>query len=118
MEGNLECTKPATCLKLNTQQCCLDARCALPCDAEVPCLISALGLTCIKNYECVCKCGEKLGDTAEASDDDDTAAGAPPAPDAAAAATTAADGSDEHALNPVVLASAQSPAPAPEGTVR
>jgi hypothetical protein len=46
MEGNLECIKPTTCLKLNTQQCCLDARCALPCDAEVPCLISALGLTC------------------------------------------------------------------------
>eukprot|EP01032_Pedospumella_encystans_P025312 gene25312-28614_t len=41
--------KPYTCAKLIGQFFCIDQRCALPCDEEVPCLITYLPF-------CTCSC--------------------------------------------------------------
>ena len=54
--GEVEIIKPTTFCKLTSTVCCLDARVALPTDAEVPCQLACLGLVCVKGFECVCKC--------------------------------------------------------------
>ena len=56
----LECLDPQTLLKSTSQICCIDHRCAIPCDKEVPCMIAFLGLTCVKHGECACVCGERV----------------------------------------------------------
>ena len=60
-----EIVKPTTCVKGTSQFFCVDARCAFPCDDEVPCMVSALGCTFVKNYECICKAGASVGETTE-----------------------------------------------------
>jgi len=44
-QGEVECIKPTTILKMVGQLFCLDLRCAFPCDKEVPCACTILGLT-------------------------------------------------------------------------
>ena len=34
---------------------CLDFRAAFPCDDEVPCMLTVLGLTICHSWKCVCK---------------------------------------------------------------
>jgi len=58
--GEVQCVKPRTCCKLESQYCCYDCRCALPCDEEVPCMVTILGLTFCKEYECTCNCGDRV----------------------------------------------------------
>ena len=79
LKTECEVIKPTVCVKMTKQVCCLDLRCALPHDEEVPCICTILGLQCMKNYECDVKCSAKLGNTEEPAAD-----GAPPAPDAVA----------------------------------
>ena len=55
--------QPTTCVKLTCQECCLDTRCAMPHDKEVPCIISCFGIQCMKDYKFDCKFGERLGDS-------------------------------------------------------
>jgi len=64
-KAELEIIKPTVCIKMTEQLFCLDLRCAVPCDDEVPCMIGLLGLTCVKDYKCLCKCGEKLTSSEE-----------------------------------------------------
>jgi len=48
---------PTTCLKTVDQCCCIDHRCAFPCDKEVPCLCMCLPFcTCCVNCACGCYC--------------------------------------------------------------
>ena len=58
LSSEVELVKPVTCVKCAAQECCIDSRCALPCDSEVPCMISFLGLTIAKDYQPKCACGE------------------------------------------------------------
>ena len=74
MKSEVEVIKPTVCIKCTEQLFCLDLRCALPFDDEVPCLCAALGLTMMKDFKCLCSCGDKLGDKGE-----DKPEGAPPA---------------------------------------
>jgi len=76
MKNEIELIKPTTCVKMFQQFFCMDVRCAIPCDEDVPCIIAALGLTCVKNYKCICACGEALTGPAEEKE-----GGAAPAPD-------------------------------------
>lgn len=62
MRGEVELIKPTVCCKLSQQICCNDVRCSFPCDEEVPPMLACAGLTCCKNYEMVCKCGEGVGE--------------------------------------------------------
>ena len=69
-KGELEFVQPTTCVKLTCQECCLDSRCAVPCDDEVPCIIACLSLQCVRDYKCDCKFGQSLaagGATASAA---------------------------------------------------
>ena len=50
VKSELECIKPTTCIKMTEQCFCLDCRCAFPCDDEVPCALTVLGLTCCLNW--------------------------------------------------------------------
>merc|ERR1719261_1495206 len=74
MKTEVEVIKPTVCIKCTEQLLCLDLRCALPFDDEVPCVCAALGLTMMKDFKCLCSCGDKLGDKGE-----DKPEGAPPA---------------------------------------
>ena len=55
-----ECVRPTTCCKCTKHLCCIDSRCGFPCDEEIPCMISLLCLTCVKDYKCVCSFGKRL----------------------------------------------------------
>lgn len=81
MKNEIEIVKPTTCVKQTSQFFCIDLRCAIPCDEEVPCTIGALGLICVKEYKCICKCGEKMSEKEEGG-------GAPPVPEACAEGET------------------------------
>ena len=48
------------CCKLQEQCFCCNAAFAFPCDDEVPCMISILGLTMVKDYKFVCQFGGKM----------------------------------------------------------
>jgi len=74
IKSELEIIKPTVCVKMTEQCFCLDARCAVPCDEDVPCMLSFAGCTLVKNYECACKAGASLNS-------DDGNAGAPPVAD-------------------------------------
>ena len=52
--------KPGTCCKMQEQICCCNAAIAMPCDEEVPCMISVLGITCVNNYKCVFQACKKM----------------------------------------------------------
>ena len=60
LKQELEIIKPTTCVKGFVQLCCMDLRCALPCDDEVPCILAVAYITCVKNYKPVCQFGENL----------------------------------------------------------
>ena len=60
LRGECEVIKPGTCCKLQEQCMCCNAAIAMPCDEEVPCMIGILGITCVKNYACVCEACKKL----------------------------------------------------------
>ena len=55
-QGECECIRPYTCCKEGCQLCCLDTKCAFPCDEEVPCMIAYMGILCVKDYECKLGC--------------------------------------------------------------
>lgn len=50
-EGGYYVTYPRTCIKGFDQFFCLESRCALPCDEEVPCMISFCFLTCFYDFK-------------------------------------------------------------------
>jgi len=64
----VECLVPTTCIKMTSQMFCVDQRCAFPCDDEVPCTVALLGLTCCRDWACVCKCFDKLADKEEGNE--------------------------------------------------
>ena len=41
------CVIPSTCIKCGDQCCCLEGRCALPCDDDVPFQIGCCGVYCV-----------------------------------------------------------------------
>lgn len=50
-KGNLFCITPTTCCKSICQCFCIDNRCAMPCDQEVPCICMIFPyVTLISNY--------------------------------------------------------------------
>ena len=49
-EGGTFAVFPKTCLKGQNQWCCCENRCALPCDSDVPCLVTLCFVTCFYNY--------------------------------------------------------------------
>lgn len=55
LSGEIEMIQPTTCCKLQIQYCCCNANMAMPCDEEVPCMITFLGITCVENYKCAFK---------------------------------------------------------------
>jgi len=59
-KSELECLVPTTCVKMTMQMCCIDMRCAFPCDDEVPCAVTILGLTCCYDFSPQCSCGKSL----------------------------------------------------------
>ena len=44
-DGTNSCIKPKTLLRGHTRLCCLNQRCAIPMDEEVPCIFNLCGLT-------------------------------------------------------------------------
>jgi hypothetical protein len=64
-KNELECIKPTVCIKLTAQVCCVDNRCSVPCDEEVPPILACLGLTCCKDYKCDPKCGDGVAEGKE-----------------------------------------------------
>jgi hypothetical protein len=78
MKQEVEIIQPTVCVKLTEQCFCLDLRCSLPHDEDVPCICAVAGIKCMRNYKCECEVGGSLGDKKEG---DDEAAGAPPMPD-------------------------------------
>ena len=59
-QGEIECVKPTSCCKMETQECCLDCRIACPCDDEVPCMLNLFGWTCCRDWKVVCECCTKV----------------------------------------------------------
>ncbi len=49
--NDCNCIYPTVCCKQTSQVCCLDVRCALPCDADVPCGFGCCGLILCFNYQ-------------------------------------------------------------------
>jgi hypothetical protein len=62
ISGECMIIRPTTCLKGVTQCFCLDNRCAMPCDDDVPCIVNFLGLNCLYTYACACKCCTRIGE--------------------------------------------------------
>ena len=55
--------KPSTCVEIQSQFFCCDHRCALPCNDDVPCMFTVLGLTCFYDYQCQsCLACKSVGD--------------------------------------------------------
>jgi hypothetical protein len=52
--------KPVTCVQVTSQFFCCDHRCALPCDKDVPCMFTVLGLTCFYDYKFNCTCWQTI----------------------------------------------------------
>lgn len=59
-KGECELIIPEVCCKLTYQMCCADTRCAFPCDDEVPCMLTACGIQCVKEYKCACGVAETV----------------------------------------------------------
>eukprot|EP00622_Pseudochattonella_farcimen_P006336 FR742126.1.p1 GENE.FR742126.1~~FR742126.1.p1 ORF type:complete len:193 (+),score=27.19 FR742126.1:2-580(+) len=64
-KGEVECLKPTTCIKMSEQCFCIDMRCAFPCDDEVPCILTILGCTLVRDCTCICKGFDKLANKDE-----------------------------------------------------
>lgn len=54
--------KPKTCFRVMGQCCCYDIRCALPCEAEVPCMFTMCFMTCFYDYGCNCAFCNRVDD--------------------------------------------------------
>ena len=65
-EGSCNCVPIRTCCKGKQQCFCLDTRFALPCDEDIPCMFTILGLTLCFKYACTPKCCVKISDLDEA----------------------------------------------------
>ncbi|CAD7968633.1 unnamed protein product [Amoebophrya sp. A120] len=53
---------PQEILECKNQCFCLDSRCAIPCNDEVPCLLNSCGLNCMADFKPACGCCKKIGD--------------------------------------------------------
>lgn len=59
-EVKCDCVTPTTCCKQINQCCCLDSRCAFPCDDDVPCVCTLFPFfICCQNFACSPKCCAK-----------------------------------------------------------
>ena len=54
--------KPKSCVRFMGQCFCYDIRCALPCEAEVPCMFTVCFLTLFYDYACNCAFCNRVGD--------------------------------------------------------
>mmetsp|Transcript_1505 Transcript_1505/g.2749 ORF Transcript_1505/g.2749 Transcript_1505/m.2749 type:complete len:124 (+) Transcript_1505:73-444(+) len=54
----LRAVQPTTCIKSQAQCCCFASAAALPCDAEVPCILAVCCLTCYPKPGCCVKIGD------------------------------------------------------------
>jgi hypothetical protein len=59
--NDCNCIYPTTCCKSISQTCCVDSRCAFPCDDDVPCGLAYFGLVCCYGWAPTCRCCAKLG---------------------------------------------------------
>mmetsp|Transcript_12944 Transcript_12944/g.9376 ORF Transcript_12944/g.9376 Transcript_12944/m.9376 type:complete len:279 (+) Transcript_12944:30-866(+) len=60
-QGNALCVPIKTCVKSQSQTCCIEYRCAFPCDDEVPCIcMPIIFCTCCVNGQCYCGCCQTL----------------------------------------------------------
>ena len=57
----LRCVSPTVCIKQQTQCCCLVQAAALPCDAEVPCMVGCCCLNCYPSPGICVKVAEAKG---------------------------------------------------------
>eukprot|EP00931_Biecheleriopsis_adriatica_P027319 TRINITY_DN16454_c0_g1_i2.p1 TRINITY_DN16454_c0_g1~~TRINITY_DN16454_c0_g1_i2.p1 ORF type:complete len:153 (+),score=26.48 TRINITY_DN16454_c0_g1_i2:99-557(+) len=57
---------PDTCVACKGHTCCIDERCAMPCNEDVPCLCTFLGLTCCYKWKCHVACCHKISQMEEA----------------------------------------------------
>ena len=55
-DGYVKCTSPPTdcegepCIKNVSQCCCIEHRCAIPCDSEVPCMINVICINFVTQW--------------------------------------------------------------------
>uniref|UniRef100_A0A7S1FE15 Uncharacterized protein n=1 Tax=Noctiluca scintillans TaxID=2966 RepID=A0A7S1FE15_NOCSC len=57
------CVTPTTCCQWQSQKCCIDFRCALPCSDKVPCILTALPFCiCCADWEGKVACCKKGAD--------------------------------------------------------
>eukprot|EP01041_Mallomonas_annulata_P014407 gene14407-30675_t len=61
IENKTEIIPVRVCLKARTQCFCCDIRASLPCDVEIPCLMTVFFLTCCYRNKCNVKCCSKIG---------------------------------------------------------
>jgi hypothetical protein len=54
-----------TGIQLKEQLCCINARCALPTDDEVPCIFAMCFITCCYKWSCKPACFKKFGELDE-----------------------------------------------------
>ena len=54
--------KPTTCISGKAQVFCLDNRCALPCNEDIPCIMNACGLNCCIDWGMSFGCCKKVID--------------------------------------------------------
>lgn len=60
---NVICVNPVTCLKGQSQTFCIDSRCALPLDDDVPCLFTLIPFCVVMSFgECNVACFSKVKD--------------------------------------------------------
>ena len=52
---------PTTCVKAQVQEFCIEGRCAVPCDEDVPCIVNILGLTCFYKNKFKIACCQNFG---------------------------------------------------------
>mmetsp|Transcript_27909 Transcript_27909/g.56502 ORF Transcript_27909/g.56502 Transcript_27909/m.56502 type:complete len:136 (+) Transcript_27909:93-500(+) len=54
---------PTTCIKAQAQMCCCVEVVGIPCDSEVPCMISYCGITCFPTFAVCAKLKDITGGT-------------------------------------------------------
>ena len=52
---------PKTCMKSQSQNCCIIQSCAFPCDDDVPMALAGCGLACLPGFGCCKTYGELQG---------------------------------------------------------
>uniref|UniRef100_A0A7S1EYT9 Uncharacterized protein n=1 Tax=Noctiluca scintillans TaxID=2966 RepID=A0A7S1EYT9_NOCSC len=62
-EGGNYCVRPTTCCQCQSQECCIDYRCAFPCTDKVPCIFTILPFcVCGADWGLKIVCCKKGGD--------------------------------------------------------